>query len=97
MSDDTELQERTETREVKPNYANPPTIGEILQTVSEGEDLDTAAILAGVVNLQLGALMRKQSRSHFGPQDAQIMVRIARMLLSPPASPYSQYAPKRSS
>lgn len=71
-----------------------PTISEVLQTLSEGEDMDTAVIIAGVINLQLGAMMRKQHRSHFGPQDAQIMVRICRMLLAPPPAPFSQYAPR---
>ena len=61
-----------------------PPITEILQRLSEGEDLDTATIIAGAVNLQISALQRLQSRTLLGPVDVQNLFRICRVLLTPP-------------
>lgn len=71
-----------------------PTIAETLQTLSEGEDMDTAFIIAGALNLQLEALRRLQGRHMLGPVDVQNTFRMCRVLLTPPD--YSaQFASRR--
>jgi hypothetical protein len=47
------------------------------------------------MNLQLAALTRLQGRTHFSPQDAQNLVRIVRILVTPP-NIGGKYAGKRS-
>ena len=68
----------------KADLAVIPTMSEILQTISEGEDMDAAHILAGVVNLQLGMLQRKQKRNYFIAADIQTIVKNFRNLLISP-------------
>ena len=70
-----------------------PPLTEILQRLSEGEDLDTATIIAGAINLQISALQRIQGRSLLGPIDVQNLFRICRVLLTPPD--YRQQYPRQ--
>ena len=71
-----------------------PSVSEVLRTLSEGEDMDTAFIIAGVINLQIDALKRLQIRMLLGPVDVQNMFRICRVMLTPPEYK-SQFAPRR--
>jgi hypothetical protein len=70
-----------------------PGVSDILRLISEGEDLDAAFLMAGAINLYIAALQRLQSRMHLGPLDVQNILRISRIMLTPPDR-QQQFAPR---
>ena len=61
-----------------------PTLHDMLTSILSQEDLDTAYIVAGAINLYLDAMRKRDNRIHFGPQDAEGLLRIIQILLGVP-------------
>jgi hypothetical protein len=61
-----------------------PTLHDMLASILSQEDLDTAYIVAGAINLYYEAMSRRDNRRRFGPQDAQGLLSIIHTLTAVP-------------
>lgn len=57
-------------------------LGDVFKIIAESEDMDTAFIIAGVVNLYFAMMRRKVARTDIGPDDVQKIFSICRTLLT---------------